>query len=323
MVSPVVRIELNWHLTLGLTRGGAAPAFGSAGCLDYFDAAYAKIDIDGEYAGFTLSGHIMRNESILDASDPELAHHSPTILGKPLGIIHQALRHQQRQFLSQPVVHRYMRSEWVAGGTMELSYAEPWVLYREVLIWLFGGWALLLYSAGLFILSACFPPFEHWYSERIGIHQIQSHERLRWALPFVPACKYVLHAISEFLLAFYFVNQRLMPYIESVEGYATPVFVPAYRLDSFDVWHVVAYAIVSGGLLNEAERLYHVMFQGLELGKQWMNALLLFAEVAEEGIHAFREAVASLLGLLLCPTANRASSCRATASGRGAQPPCS
>ena len=42
----------------------------SAGCLDYFDAAYTKIDTDGEYAGFTISGHVLRNLSMLDESDP-------------------------------------------------------------------------------------------------------------------------------------------------------------------------------------------------------------------------------------------------------------
>ena len=268
---------------------------GSAACLDYFDAAYAKIDLDGEYAGFTLSGHILRNESIQDMADPELVH-CPKVLGEPLAIIRQALRHQQRQFLSQPVVHRYMRSEWVAGGTMELSYAEPWVLYREVLFWLFGGWALLLYNGCLFAISACIPPFEHVYSKWIGIHEIQSHERLRRALPFVPAFKYALHAVTDFLLAFYFIQFRLMPYFETVDGYEEPVFVPAFRLDSFGIWHVSAYAVVSGSLLKEAERLYHVMFQGLELGQLWMNALLLFAEVAEEGVQSFREAAASLIG---------------------------
>ena len=45
-----------------------------AACLDYFDAYYTKIDSDGEIAGFALSGHLLRNRSILDASDAEYAH---------------------------------------------------------------------------------------------------------------------------------------------------------------------------------------------------------------------------------------------------------
>ena len=45
-----------------------------AACLDYFDAYYTKIDSDGEFAGFALSGHLLRNRSILDSSDAEYAH---------------------------------------------------------------------------------------------------------------------------------------------------------------------------------------------------------------------------------------------------------
>eukprot|EP00966_Prymnesium_polylepis_P103267 2391498-Prymnesium_polylepis.1 len=37
-----------------------------AAYLDYFDAQYTKIDEDGEYAGFSMSGHLLRNESIND-----------------------------------------------------------------------------------------------------------------------------------------------------------------------------------------------------------------------------------------------------------------
>ena len=33
-----------------------------------FDAQYTKIDEDGEYAGFWMSGHLLRNESINNAT---------------------------------------------------------------------------------------------------------------------------------------------------------------------------------------------------------------------------------------------------------------
>ena len=36
-------------------------------------AVYTKSDSDGEYAGFTISGHLLRNESLLFRGDPEFS----------------------------------------------------------------------------------------------------------------------------------------------------------------------------------------------------------------------------------------------------------
>ena len=57
-----------------------------AACLDYIDAMYTKVDSDGEYAGFSLAGHILRNESMHDKTDPEYAH-LPVLLTRPLAPI--------------------------------------------------------------------------------------------------------------------------------------------------------------------------------------------------------------------------------------------
>ena len=62
-----------------------------AACLDYFDATYIKLDPDGEYAGFCPSGHLLRNESILNASDPEFEH-LPWFHTQPLSIIRECRR---------------------------------------------------------------------------------------------------------------------------------------------------------------------------------------------------------------------------------------
>ena len=60
-----------------------------AACLDYIDAIYINSDPDGEYAGFPLSGHLLRNESIISRSDPEYEHY-PLMLVSPLGPIQVA-----------------------------------------------------------------------------------------------------------------------------------------------------------------------------------------------------------------------------------------
>ena len=57
-----------------------------AACLDYIDAMYILEDPDGEYAGFPLSGHLLRNESIISRTDPEYEH-LPLMLVSPLGPI--------------------------------------------------------------------------------------------------------------------------------------------------------------------------------------------------------------------------------------------
>ena len=62
-----------------------------AACLDYFDAEYAKVDADGEYAGYSISGHILYNVAVLDQSDPE-HQQLPLMMTKPLAIIQLALK---------------------------------------------------------------------------------------------------------------------------------------------------------------------------------------------------------------------------------------
>jgi hypothetical protein len=72
-----------------------------AACLDYFDAAYTRKDADGEYAGFTLCGHILNNEAVFGWESVEQAIKMPSTLTEPLGAIHVAVKHNQRNFLAQ------------------------------------------------------------------------------------------------------------------------------------------------------------------------------------------------------------------------------
>ena len=45
-----------------------------------------QVDADGEYAGFKLSGHMLRNESILNRLDPEYDF-LPHVFTQPLAVI--------------------------------------------------------------------------------------------------------------------------------------------------------------------------------------------------------------------------------------------
>ena len=47
---------------------------------------YTKSDSDGEYAGFSISGHLLRNESVLNRADPEYDQ-LPLMLTQPLAVV--------------------------------------------------------------------------------------------------------------------------------------------------------------------------------------------------------------------------------------------
>ena len=57
-----------------------------AACLEFFDTVYLAKDPDGQYAGFALSMHLLRNESIINKTSREYAH-LPRSLTVPLAPI--------------------------------------------------------------------------------------------------------------------------------------------------------------------------------------------------------------------------------------------
>ena len=231
-------------------------ALAPAACLDYFDAEYSKIDEDGQYAGFTLSGHFLRNESILDESEPE-HEHLPLRLMQPLAVIQVALvsasqlqpvacatmhsiprryarctpkivllrlvrtaqKHNVKLFLQQPVVHSYLRKEWVGGGVAELLLDPP-ELKRVVLSWVFSWPFILVYHVGLMLLTAAVPPIKGWYTRKLKFHQMQTHERTWWGLAFLPSFNYFDAALFDLLAAIAFTFVNMMPF--RVDG--VPVF---------------------------------------------------------------------------------------------------
>ena len=274
--------QLSTAASMAVTQLGDTLVLASAGCLDYFDAAYTKIDTDGEYAGFTISGHVLRNQSMLDYTDPEFAQ-LPLIMTKPLAVIQVALKHDIKDFLAQPVVNRVMRTVWVGGGTNELNYGEPWIRYK-VNIWLAFGWVFYLpYNLVVMLISSVFPPFSKWYFKRFQLHKLQTHDRLVWGLTFVPCIKYSLSYIGHVVIAYLFTSRKMMPYYRD-DGLDDSV--PLFRGDApWTTTDVYMWIHVIGALVDELSNLYHVMFDGLEIGAQWASVLALFAEAAAETVH--------------------------------------
>ena len=171
-----------------------------AACLDYFDAAYTRADADGEYAGFTLCGHILNNESVTGRSSYKQGARMPSNLTKPLGAIRVAVKHDQRDFLAQeaprqclahksarpksahpdslsdqcvcqtrrvqPAVYRLLRAAWVGGGTNELLY-DP-IERKRVLLWaIVGSFYIVAYNVILTVMVATFPPLADRYAAAI------------------------------------------------------------------------------------------------------------------------------------------------------------
>mmetsp|Transcript_47423 Transcript_47423/g.106934 ORF Transcript_47423/g.106934 Transcript_47423/m.106934 type:complete len:888 (-) Transcript_47423:215-2878(-) len=268
--------QLSSAASVGLKELAELLLLAPAACLDYFDAAYSKMDTDGEYAGFTISGHLLRNESVHE-HNLETTLHMPLVLQQPLAAIQIAIKHHQSGFLAQSVVHRYLRHEWLGGGTNELSYAEPKERYKVYLTWLVGWPFILLYNVILLLLVAIFPPFEKHYCARFRYQQMQPHARLLSGLPFVPLVKYFLTEGGDLTLAILFVITQSLPYEDNHNRRST-------TSSELSPTRIYMYFHVAGQLLNEFTHLYRTMFDGLELSHQWASVISLFTDVAEEHI---------------------------------------
>ena len=99
-------------------------------------------------------------------------------------------QHKCLHFLETPVVHKYMRAEWLGGGHAELTGKKE--RQRVLLIWMLLWPFILVYSAILQLVVAVIPPFSHWYRVRLKYHTLQTHERAYWGLPFLPCVTYMV-----------------------------------------------------------------------------------------------------------------------------------
>eukprot|EP00966_Prymnesium_polylepis_P171017 3953183-Prymnesium_polylepis.2 len=63
------------------------------------------MDADSEYAGFSLAGHVLRNESVLDVRSKEMAH-LPLMLVQPLASIQVKYQHVARVLIVTHITAR-------------------------------------------------------------------------------------------------------------------------------------------------------------------------------------------------------------------------
>ena len=196
-----------------------------AACLDYFDAEYMKHGLDAEYAGMTLSGHILHNFTILDRTAPEYQH-LPLIITKPLGAIQVAIKHDMKSFVAQPVVHSFMRTSWVGGSFLQLCNGSRNKLVQVIFTWLFLWWLILPYNLVILFISALVPPFEQWYARKTGLRDMATHDRIMYGFSFLPCVKYFMHAGSDLAVAIMFTEVTMMPFVDNT--CQTPGGCPSY-----------------------------------------------------------------------------------------------
>lgn len=77
----------------------------------------------GQIAGFTLSGHILQNLSIMDALSDSFGRLPMALLDSRAPILH-AIRNKRKQFLHQPMVYNFLGDDWIGGGWRLYSKSE-------------------------------------------------------------------------------------------------------------------------------------------------------------------------------------------------------
>ena len=182
-------------------------ALAPAACLDYFDAECFKSDQDRDISGLLVSGHILKNTSLMDplkASYQRL----PLAISSPRAPIVHAIRHGHKRFLEQPTVYQFLLDDWQGGGWRQYSVGPALLLATM----LFGfSWVLVPLSCLLLLLTAALPPFRKWYEARFATHST-AMMRLSFGLVFVPAFRWCVAQAVDLSIAVFFSMLPMMPF---------------------------------------------------------------------------------------------------------------
>ena len=206
---------------------------------------------------------IIRNERPICPLDNEAAA-KPVMVHQPLAAVQAALKYDQKQFMGQGVVLKYLRNEFIGGSHGELR-AEPNHRYHKVImLWFLLSPIILLLGITQHVIVAVFPPFDGWLSQRFSHHQ--THHRLFYALASVPAFKYLIALCVDIFIAVEFTFLPLLPTRESTELLNGQ---PTYqKLSPRFMFLTLASA---GYLLQEGGKLSNALFRGRNLGGYWMR----------------------------------------------------
>ena len=137
-------------------------ALAPAACLDYIDSEFMKRQHHGEHAGFTLSGHILRNVSILDTKE-EGFRKLPSSITATHAPIQHAIWHGHKLFLSQPMVYNFLCDDWMGGGWRQYTRHQKFWCQAGLVAF---SWLIVPLNCLLLALFTMFPPLATWCVRR-------------------------------------------------------------------------------------------------------------------------------------------------------------
>jgi hypothetical protein len=152
-----------------------------------------------------ISGHVLRNQGVLDPADPENVHLPDAVSGRLITIRSAAL-FDQKKFLSSTIVYDFLHDEWVGGGWRGFTNKEKaFTICMQIA---FSG-PILLYNLLLLVLFAIYPPLHSWYMDRFEFETSQTPVRLVFALFNVPAFKWALNQAIDFVFLIVFTHMQV------------------------------------------------------------------------------------------------------------------
>ena len=269
--------QLSQGASNGVLQLAETLALAPAGCLDYFDSECLKEFGDNSHAGFTLSGHILKNMSILDPSGSEYHELPPTITASHAPIL-AAIRNNHKGFLSQMMVYLFLCDNWKGGGWNSYSFSQK--------LWYSAGllcfsWLIVTVHFILLMLFAICPPLSRFYASRFAFHKSSTMMRLVFGLVFNPLFRWSVNELLDLSVVLLFSEMPMMPFHQEWDfgeliregrpeerrlhfGSAPPGGI--YRVAFVYLWVVCV-----GSLVLELGQLRDTVFAGLDVEELWRH----------------------------------------------------
>ena len=278
--SAAERLAASGQLSKGASAGvmdlAETLALAPAACMDYFDSEYLRVDHTGEHAGFSISGHILKNASIMDPKSDYFSR-LPTAINLSRAPVLHAIRHGQHGFLAQPTAYGFLLDDWQGGGWKAYSRSEK---TRRAIGLLCFSWFILPYNLLLLLLFALVPPLGAWYEKIFKFHKATTLMRLTFGLVFVPSFRWLVNEGADLSIAILFSTMNMMPFAGSVEegGKHFGSTPPSGSLD----WWLFIYLWLAcvGTLLEELGQMRDTIFEDLDVTALWRDTLVVAQQQA-------------------------------------------
>jgi hypothetical protein len=249
----------------------------------------------GEHAGYTISGHILGNHSILDPLGDSFSRLPVTTIVPRAPILH-AIRHGHRQFLAQSMVHRYLVDDWKGGGWRLYTRTER-MWHGSVLV-LTAPLIISMHCLLLMVFALC-PSLGSRYAEWFQFNKATTIVRLKYGLVFVPAFRWFVNEILDLSITIIFSTLPMMPFrASSVSIIHSDHADDAIHSELFGVnswlFFYLWFACI-GAALQELGELHDALFQAQDVVVLWRETLSMLVREVGGIITAAAEGAAGLV----------------------------